>query len=307
MENKNTIKNSGSNREKKQFFVMVVNAITNVLLSIAKIAVGFMYNSQLLIADGIHSASDLLTDFFSIIGLQFAKKPKDEAHPFGHGNLEYASSLVVSVLIFFLVYELIKELMADWSVLATEVSFFVLSVSFVTFIVKLLLSWYVLYQAKKLDSHTLKSSGIESKTDAYSTIVVILGLLVTYVGLKYSITWLVYAEKVATIVVIFMLIKAASEIFYTSIVGIAGTYASDEIKEEFKDIIEEIIKLDDTNYTFDDVIVLKQGVHYALLVAVIFDNKTSLDDAAKAIDILREKLYSQEQVAKVSIEFKVIS
>ncbi len=88
-------------KNKKQFFVMIVNAITNILLSLSKVGVGFVYNSQLLIADGIHSASDLLTDFFSIIGLKFANKPKDEAHPFGHGNLEYASSLTVSVLIFF--------------------------------------------------------------------------------------------------------------------------------------------------------------------------------------------------------------
>ncbi len=292
-------------KNKKQFFVMIINAVTNILLSLSKIGVGILYNSQLLIADGIHSASDLLTDLFSIIGLQFANKPKDEAHPFGHGNLEYASSLTVSVLIFFLVYELIKELVTDWNILATEVSFFVLIVSFATFVIKLLLSWYVLYQAKKLDSHTLKSSGTESKTDAYSTIVVIVGLLLTYMGLRYNISWLVYAEKIATILVILMLIKAAWEIFYTSIVGIAGTYASDDIKEEFKNNIEIIIKEVNHNYILEDLSVFKQGVHYSLLIKLLFDKNTSLEDASNQIEQLRNEIYSDAQVEKVSIEFTV--
>ncbi len=163
-------------------------------------------------------------------------------------------------------------------------------VSFATFIIKLLLSRYVLYQAKKLDSHTLKSSGIESRTDAYSTIVVIIGLLLTYAGLEYKITWLVYAEKLATLIVIFMLIKAASEIFYNSIVGIAGTYADDEVKEEFKNKIEEIIKQDNNNYTLGDLYVFKQNVHYALLIKLVFDEKASLTDASNQIDGLKNTL-----------------
>ncbi len=294
-------------KESKQLFVMIVNAITNILLSVAKILVGFLYNSQLLIADGIHSASDLLTDFFSIIGLQFAKKPRDEAHPFGHGNLEYASSLTVSILIFFMVYGLIVELYQSWSILPTQVSLFVLAVSFATCIIKLFLSVYVLYQAEKLDSHTLRSSGTESKADAYSTVVVILGLLLTYAGIKHGITWLLYAEKLATVVVILMLTKAAWEIFFQSIVGIAGTYAPKEVQQNILQRVTEHIQDKALHFTVEELVAMKYGLDYGVLLTLVFTEEIPLQQASEEMQDLREFLYADKRIKKVTMEFTVLA
>ncbi len=286
----------------KQFFVMVINAITNVLLALAKIIVGFLYNSQLLIADGIHSASDLLTDIFAMIGLYIAKKPVDDEHPFGHGSLEYAASLTVSVLIFFMTYELVTELITNWNIVATSVSNIVLTVSIATFVVKLFLSYYVLYKARVLDSHTLKSSGTESLADAYSTIVVIAGLLITNYGIEHNITWMIYAEKIATIVVILMLLKAAWTIFFNSIVGIAGTHASQEMHEYFLNIINEDIKKDEQNFELKDLIVLKYGIDYGIYIKMKFKVDMPLKNAIQALEALRKTLYADPRVKKINIE-----
>ncbi len=287
----------------KTFIVMLINSITNVSLSILKIAVGFLFNSQLLIADGIHSASDLLTDVFAMIGLHAAKKPEDEDHPFGHGNLEYASSLIVSILIFFMTYGLIVELVSNWFVIATEINIIILVVSLATFIIKLFLSYYVLYQANKLDSHTLKSSGLESLTDAYSTIIVIVGLLITDFGIEHNLKWLIYAEKIATIIIILMLIKTAWIIFFNSIVGIAGAHATEEVQEVFFNVIKDEVVSNEKTFELTEFIVLKRGIDYSIYIKINFINNIPLENAATIIANLRQMLCANPRVKKVNVEF----
>ncbi len=294
-----------SKTQDKQFFVLIINSFVNAFLCFSKIIVGFLFNSQLLIADGVHSLSDLLTDFFYIVGLKMARKPKDDVHPFGHSNLEYASSLIASVAIFFMVYELAVQFVKDWSTLATSVSFFVLFVSLLTFIIKLILSYYVLYQAKKLDSHTLKNSGLESKADAYSTIIVIVGLLLSYVGIEYNITWLIYAEKLATLAIIIILIKAAADIFFNSMVGIAGSLATDEIAQKYSQSIENYLEKNTKNFEIKELIVLKQGIYYDLFIKINFTKEISLSQASEEIGKFREFLNLDTQTKKVDIEFSV--
>ncbi len=287
----------------KQLFVIIINFITNIVLATVKILSGFLFNSQLLIADGVHSFSDLLTDIFAIIGLYMAKRPKDEEHPFGHGNLEYVSSLTVSIVIFFMVYGLTQELINNWHELPSQINSIILFVSVGTFVAKLLLSWYVLYQAKKLDSHTLKSSGIESLTDAYSTIVVIVGLLITDFGISQNITWLIYAEKIATIVVIILLIKAALEIYFASTVGIAGARASEEMQEHFSSIIKASIESNADICEVTESIVLKQGIDYALFITIVFKENFELKQASQVIENMKNALYADSRVKKVNVDF----
>ena len=82
--------------------VMGVSIITNIFLSIVKIITGLIGKSSALIADGIHSFSDLSTDFIAIIGNYLSRKPADEKHPYGHGKIEYITSIIISLVILFL-------------------------------------------------------------------------------------------------------------------------------------------------------------------------------------------------------------
>ena len=66
--------------------VMFVSFITNFILSIIKVVVGFVGKSNSLIADGIHSFSDLITDLIALFGNFLSEKPEDKEHPYGHGR-----------------------------------------------------------------------------------------------------------------------------------------------------------------------------------------------------------------------------
>ena len=78
--------------------VMKVSFITNFLLSCLKCIVGFILKSSALVADGIHSFSDLVTDVVAIVGEKLANKPKDKEHPYGHGKAEYIFASLIGIL-----------------------------------------------------------------------------------------------------------------------------------------------------------------------------------------------------------------
>jgi cation diffusion facilitator family transporter len=80
--------------------ITIIGGIVNVLLAAAKVTVGFLAGSSALIADGIHSLSDLATDAIVLLGVKAARRPPDENHAFGHGRYETVSTLFVG---FFLV------------------------------------------------------------------------------------------------------------------------------------------------------------------------------------------------------------
>ena len=77
--------------------VTIVGMIVNIALSVIKLLIGFIGNSQALIADGIHSFSDLTTDFSIFFGVKFWLRPADKDHPYGHQKIE----LLVTIFIAF--------------------------------------------------------------------------------------------------------------------------------------------------------------------------------------------------------------
>ena len=107
--------------------VMGVSIATNIFLSIVKIITGLIGKSSALIADGIHSFSDLSTDFIAIIGNYLSRKPADEKHPYGHGKIEYITSIIISLVILFLgstiIYSSIQKDIAIPSMIVAIISF----------------------------------------------------------------------------------------------------------------------------------------------------------------------------------------
>ena len=79
--------------------VMLISFLINFFLSIFKVITGLFSNSKALIADGVHSFSDLSTDIMAILGSMLSRKPADSKHPFGHGKFEYLTSILIGIVI----------------------------------------------------------------------------------------------------------------------------------------------------------------------------------------------------------------
>lgn len=79
--------------------ITVIGLVLNILLTASKAVGGFLFNSQALIADAVHSCSDLVTDFAVLVGVKYWNIPADESHPYGHGRIETVISAFIGVLL----------------------------------------------------------------------------------------------------------------------------------------------------------------------------------------------------------------
>jgi cation diffusion facilitator family transporter len=86
-------------RFKEAEFAAMVGVVGNIVLALIKGYVGITSNSRALVADAVHSASDIVGSFAVYIGLRAAKQPPDEDHPYGHGKAESIAAIIVSVLL----------------------------------------------------------------------------------------------------------------------------------------------------------------------------------------------------------------
>ena len=80
-------------------YVTWVGFWVNVVISALKIVTGFLGNSRAVVADGVHSLSDLITDFAVLVGVRFWVAPADEAHPYGHQRLESFVTFIIGVVL----------------------------------------------------------------------------------------------------------------------------------------------------------------------------------------------------------------
>ncbi|MGG0763027.1 cation diffusion facilitator family transporter, partial [Bacillus paramycoides] len=78
-----------------------ISVISNILLTLIKITVGILSKSQVLLADGIHNAADVVASVASLGSMKISNQPADEDHPYGHGKAEVISSGIVAIILIF--------------------------------------------------------------------------------------------------------------------------------------------------------------------------------------------------------------
>lgn len=258
---------------KKVSSILTVSLITNFMLSLFKIMTGIVGSSGALIADGIHSFSDLITDIIGIVGSIFSKKPSDEKHPYGHGKMEYLISIFIGLVIlslgFMIIYDSINRKVIVPSVIVIFVSLF-------TIVVKFLLAHFLVKKGRELNSCILVSSGKESSTDVISSVVV----LVASILMQTNISIFKYSDIVAGILVGIFVVKVGFDVLKENISTILGEQETDfDYLNEVKKVMLENSHIKN----IDDLIILKYGPYYKLIARVSITHNLSI---TKAYDIL---------------------
>ena len=179
---------------------------TNIALFILKTLVGFLAGSIALIADGIHSLSDMATDLVVLLGVHFGSKEPDQSHPYGHGRAEtFSAGFIALFLVFvglaFVYYAAID--MAEGSVAEPRIA--VLIVAMVSIIVKELLYKVTKRIAIKFHSSALYANAWHQRSDALSSVAVVIG----FVSLKFG---FVYGDRIAAMAIGVMIILVAIRI-----------------------------------------------------------------------------------------------
>ncbi len=213
--------------------ITVSGLMLNVLLMAAKILSGILIRSSALIADGIHSGSDLATDFVVLVSARVSNRPADETHPFGHRKFETVAAQVIAVFLGFVSFELIWE--SGKAILQKDIrypGFFVLVIAGVSILGK-----EIMFRATRKVSHQTNSPSLYAnawhhRSDAFSSVAVFFGGIAGLFGWG-------YADHAATIVVGLMIIMIAGKIFYAGLIELTDQSADKESLEKIGKILSE--------------------------------------------------------------------
>jgi len=161
-----------------------VSVAVNVVLSSAQIIAGVLTKSQGLIADGIHSLSDLIADFVVLLANHFSQKDADEDHPYGHQRYETAASLVLGLLLLAVGVGMLWSAVAKLQTpeLIATVHTTALWVACAALLAKEFLFRYMLAVAKRVKSSMLVANAWHARSDAASSLVVGVGIIGNLLG-----------------------------------------------------------------------------------------------------------------------------
>ncbi|NOU92533.1 cation diffusion facilitator family transporter [Paenibacillus sp. LMG 31456] len=198
-----------SRENKQSAFAIWISLISNIVLTFIKFSVGLLFNSPVLIADGVHNAGDVVATGAALSSMRVSKQPPDEDHPYGHGKAEIVGAGIVAIILglaaIYMGYHSIKVLFEpphNASVIALVAAAFSL-------ILKQVLYVYTMSIGKKTKSNGLIATAYDHLADVYASIAAVIGIGLAMVGDYYDITLLSYGDPIAGIVVAFFVLKLA--------------------------------------------------------------------------------------------------
>lgn len=194
------------NRQKTIQKTTVVGAVVNLIFAIVKIVFGVIGHSSALLADGIHSLSDLISDVFVFIVVGHSSSIPDEEHPYGHARLETIGTLGLAVVLAIVGVGIVYDAIVNvFHPVAYDYPFVLLGVVALSVISKEILYWWTLKIGQKINSEILKANAWHHRSDALSSIIVLLGIALTL--LEFA-----YLDSVAAIIVGVMVMVIAYKI-----------------------------------------------------------------------------------------------
>lgn len=211
--------------------ITYLSIAANIGLSLAKAGIGLFGGSLALVADGIHSLSDVATDAAVLLGLRLGSKAPDQSHPYGHGRAETFSAGIVALILI-----IVGGLMIRHATLAiakdetTVPHFTVLAAALISIVAK---EW--LYRATRkvaIRSHSpaLYANAWHHRSDALSSVAVAIGFITLQFGFEHG-------DQVAAITVGLMIIWVGVKVIGDTFHELAESAVDSETTERIKDII----------------------------------------------------------------------
>ncbi|PSU81542.1 cation diffusion facilitator family transporter [Photobacterium phosphoreum] len=207
-----------------------VGSIANIALAFIKITIGKLTGSQALIADGVHSFSDLVTDTAILIGSRYWTAPADKEHPYGHGRFETLTNIFIGFILAIVgigigwdsLYSISSESHSEPGMLA-------FSAAVVSIVVKEVLYRWTAIQAKSINSRALYANAWHHRSDALSSLPVAIAVIVNYFFPTFH-----YLDQIAALIVTVMILKAAFDILWPAILELTEAKADSDIEKQIQ-------------------------------------------------------------------------
>ncbi|MDH5259515.1 MAG: cation diffusion facilitator family transporter, partial [Gammaproteobacteria bacterium] len=158
--------------------VTIVGAVTNVILAFGKITLGYVGQSQVLVADGVHSLADLVSDLIVIVAAKHGSRKADADHPYGHGRIETVVEVLLGVFLVVVAAGIMIDAVSRLSgpEIITIPTWFALVAAFFSIAANEGLYHYTIHISKKVRSQLLKANAWHHRTDAVSSVIAVIGI-----------------------------------------------------------------------------------------------------------------------------------
>jgi len=228
------------NRLAKAQFAAWVGILGNVALAAAKLVIGLVSRSQALVADAVHSASDVVGSAAVLIGLRAAERPPDEDHPYGHGKAESVAAIIVSVLLALVGFEIGSASVQSLFAPLEAPGLLAVWAAVGSMIVKEWMFRYKYKLGKQLNSQSLIANAYEHRSDVFSSFAALIGIGGAIAGDRFGIPWMVYLDPIAGVFVSGLVLVMSYRILKESIHTTLDHVLHEEDTVELRRTIEAV-------------------------------------------------------------------
>ena len=282
-------------REKVQIFAGALSVTINAILFAAKFWAGIMTGSVALMADAWHTMSDSLTSILTIAAAKLASKKPDKEHPFGHGRWELIASLIMAFVLGMIGYEFLTDSIERFlNRESVTYGTLALVITAASVGIKEALAQYSFYLGRKHNNPILIAEGWHSRSDSLSSIVVLIGIIIT--RFFDGFWWMDSALGVFCALAIFY---AAFKIFKEAITSILGEEPDQKFIEELN---REVKNLYDNDLMLHHFHLHNYISHKELTFHMRLDKDLTIKrghDIASAIEDMIKEKYSMDATIHV--------
>ena len=284
-------------RFKKAEFAAMVGIVGNIILATLKAVAGVLGNSRALVADAVHSASDVAGSLAVYIGLKAAKQPPDEDHPYGHGKAENIAAIIVAVLLFIVGVEIGKSSFQAFFTELEPPKMIAVYAAIISIVSKEAMFRYKYNLGKKIKSDAIIINAYEHRSDVYSSIAALIGIGGAIIGGYIGIDWLLYLDPVAGIAVALLILKMAWKLGAESIHNTMDHVLHDEDTEEFKEIVKSVPDV----LRLDELHAREHGHYFIIDLKISVDPQITVEQGHLIGKNVKSKLMENKEVQGVFV------
>lgn len=284
---------AGEGRYREARKVTLVGAVINVVLSVAKVVFGVIGHSQALVADGIHSFSDLISDVMVVYAARHGSAEADDEHPYGHARIETAVTVGLGLLLIAvavgIMIDAVHRLFAPDRLL--QPGMLAMLIALTSILSKEGLYHYTMVVARRLRSNLLKANAWHHRSDAISSVVVMVGIGGTMAGLP-------YLDAVAAVIVAVMVAKVGWDLGWHAIRELIDT----GLEQERVEAIRAAILAVDGVKALHQLRTRRMGSHALVDVHILVDPRLSVSEGHHIGEKVYERLARDvDEVSDVTV------
>ncbi len=290
-------------RQKEIVRITLVGTVINAILIVLKFAAGILGNSAAMVADGVHSLSDFLTDFVVIVMLKISSKPSDEDHDFGHGKYETLATTIIGLLLILVGGGIlwsgsikIYGFLIDDEELVSP-GWFAFWAAIASILMKEGIYQYTMVKSKTLNSEALVANAWHHRSDALSSIGTAIGIgAACFLGSKWAIL-----DPLAAVIVSFFIFKVAIQLIKSSVNQLLESSLPKEVEKEIENIVNSYSGVTEMH----NLRTRQVGVNYAITMHVRMDGNISLYESHEKVDQIEKKLkerFGHQTIISIHVE-----